>query len=215
MDVYIKTKEEAFHFPVNPFSISVNGSKVYDTFDIMYKGEVDFLTKKAKKIKTLNLVTEFPKEHEPYCRYEDIPDPTEAIKKIDEFCNAEEPIRLIITEYNFNELVNLVDYSDDEDGNYQGDKRVSLDFRIVNGDGVNGIKTIKKDKKKSPAPSLKNRPSPKKNKIHVVKSGDTLWKIAKKTYGNGAQYNKIYNANKKVVGGNPNIIKPGQKLVLP
>ena len=150
MDVYIKTKEETFHFPVNPFSISVNGSKVYDTFDIMYKGEVDFLTKKAKKIKTLNLVTEFPKEHEPYCRYENIPGPTEAIKKIDEFCNAEEPIRLIITEYNFNELVNLVDYSDDEDGNYQGDKRISLDFRIVNGDGVNKIKG------NSIAPKLKN-----------------------------------------------------------
>lgn len=33
-------------------------------------------------------------------------------------------------------------------------------------------------------------------KTHTVKSGDTLWGIAQKYYGSGAQYKKIYNANK-------------------
>ena len=39
--------------------------------------------------------------------------------------------------------------------------------------------------------------------------------IAKKYYGNGAQYTKIYNANKGVIGGNPNLIYPGQVLTIP
>jgi nucleoid-associated protein YgaU len=51
-----------------------------------------------------------------------------------------------------------------------------------------------------------------------VQPGDTLWAIAKKYYGNGAQYTKIYNANRDKIK-NPNLIypgpKPGPKLVIP
>ena len=39
--------------------------------------------------------------------------------------------------------------------------------------------------------------------------------IAKKYYGDGSQYTKIYEANKGTIGSNPNLIKPGQKLVIP
>ena len=52
-------------------------------------------------------------------------------------------------------------------------------------------------------------------KTYTVKSGDCLWNIAKKYYGNGAQYTKIYNANRGVIGGNPNLIYPGQVLTIP
>ena len=48
-----------------------------------------------------------------------------------------------------------------------------------------------------------------------VVSGDCLWNIAKKFYGNGSKYSLIYNANKSVIGGNPNSIRPGQVLTIP
>ena len=51
-------------------------------------------------------------------------------------------------------------------------------------------------------------------KYHTVKKGDTLWGIAKKYYGNGAQYKKIYNANKSKIK-NPDLIYPGQKFLIP
>lgn len=44
---------------------------------------------------------------------------------------------------------------------------------------------------------------------------DCLWNIAKKFYGNGAKYTVIYNANKGIIGGNPNLIYPGQVLTIP
>jgi len=50
---------------------------------------------------------------------------------------------------------------------------------------------------------------------YVVKSGDSLSKIAKDVYDNGGLYNKIYEANKATIGDNPNAIKPGQKLTIP
>ncbi|HUL76112.1 MAG TPA: LysM peptidoglycan-binding domain-containing protein [Vicinamibacteria bacterium] len=48
-----------------------------------------------------------------------------------------------------------------------------------------------------------------------VKPGDSLSKIAKDVYDDGGKYMKIYEANKATIGDNPNLIKPGQKLVLP
>ena len=51
-------------------------------------------------------------------------------------------------------------------------------------------------------------------RYHTVKKGDTLWAIAKKYYGNGAQFMKIFNANKGTIK-NANLIYVGQKIVIP
>ena len=48
-----------------------------------------------------------------------------------------------------------------------------------------------------------------------MKKGDCLWNIAKKFYGPGAKYTVIYNANKGVIGSNPNLIYPGQVYTIP
>jgi len=51
--------------------------------------------------------------------------------------------------------------------------------------------------------------------IHVVESGDTLYSIAEEYYEDGDRYMEIYNANKDVIGKNPDLIKVGQKLRIP
>lgn len=50
---------------------------------------------------------------------------------------------------------------------------------------------------------------------YTVQGGDSLSKIAKKLYGNAADWKKIYEANKATIGNNPDLIKPGQKFVIP
>lgn len=49
---------------------------------------------------------------------------------------------------------------------------------------------------------------------YTIKSGDSLSKIAKEFYGNAAQWEKIYNANKSIIK-NPDVIFPGQKIYIP
>ena len=52
----------------------------------------------------------------------------------------------------------------------------------------------------------------KKENVYIVKSGDTLYGIAQKYYGNGNLYKKIANYNNIK---NPDIIYIGQELIIP
>ncbi len=50
--------------------------------------------------------------------------------------------------------------------------------------------------------------------FHTVEKGDTLWAISEKALGNGAHYEKIFEANKPMLS-HPDKIYPGQVLRIP
>lgn len=54
-------------------------------------------------------------------------------------------------------------------------------------------------------------------KIHVVQPGDWLSKIAITYYGDMNKWRVIYDhpQNRRTIGANPNLIKPGQRLLIP
>jgi len=49
---------------------------------------------------------------------------------------------------------------------------------------------------------------------YTVVSGDTLWKIAQRMYGDGSRYMEIFEANTDVLE-QPDHILPGQQLIIP
>lgn len=62
------------------------------------------------------------------------------------------------------------------------------------------------------APAPQTQQAPQRSNGHgnyTVKAGDTLAKIAK---AHGTTWKSVYANNKSVIGGNPNMIFPGQKL---
>lgn len=56
---------------------------------------------------------------------------------------------------------------------------------------------------------------PEKSKTYTVVSGDTLSKIANTMYGDSGKWTIIYEANKLLIGSNPDLILPGQLLIIP
>lgn len=62
--------------------------------------------------------------------------------------------------------------------------------------------------------------APMKSSTYTIKKGDNFWKLAEKNKPKGmttAQYwTKVVNANKgKIKSGNPDLIYPGEKIILP
>ena len=57
-------------------------------------------------------------------------------------------------------------------------------------------------------------PDAKEPVFHTVEKGDTLWAISAKHLGNGAHYEKIFEANKPMLS-HPDKIYPGQMLRIP
>jgi nucleoid-associated protein YgaU len=61
-------------------------------------------------------------------------------------------------------------------------------------------------------------PASEQKKVHKVVYGDTLWGISEKYYGDGAQYMKIFEANKEVwknYNYDPNVLYPDWELTIP
>jgi nucleoid-associated protein YgaU len=77
-------------------------------------------------------------------------------------------------------------------------------------------KGVEKPVEKKPAatPQRPQQAPPTAAREYTIKSGDSLSKIAKHFYGNAAQWEKIFHANKDTIK-NPDMIFPGQKIKIP
>jgi hypothetical protein len=65
-----------------------------------------------------------------------------------------------------------------------------------------------------PPPPPAPAPAPPPGRTVVVRPGDSLSKIASRFWEPWITWQSIYNANRGIIGGNPNLIRPGQVLVI-
>lgn len=219
IDIYLKNEKEKidFHFPVTPFdSLSIKKEKRFETVDIVNLGEFD-IKKEGEKIREISFKTFLPFQYDAsYCRYSELKNPIEVVAMLEKWVDQAEPLRLIVTGFGYNGLVTISNFSNTQTAGREKDRDIEITFRTYR---EMKIETLKKETKSNTKTDLKdNRPNNKTTpKIYTVKASDTLYKIAKNLLGKGSRWPEIYNIpeNKKVIGKNPNIIKKGQKLVIP
>ena len=123
--------------------------------------------------------------------------------------------------FDTNMTVSMESYTITENANEGFDLKVSIKLKQYKHYGTKkDIKIIVDDKTNTATATVEtprettNSPAPKKETTYTVQKGDCLWNIAKKLYGNGSKYTKIYEANKDKIR-NPNLIYTGQVLVIP
>lgn len=209
MDITLRYPSgEKFVFPVNPEEISIRRDKQYETVNILAMGEVD--VPQQEKVREITFSSFFPLRHdERICQCgggDRHPDPQEAMNRLTALMNSKTPVRLIISDTVVNVLVTLSVHNSTFKGGEPGDVYYEATFRTY--------REMKVKPAGQPAAAARpdNKPVP---KVYTVKSGDTLWGIAKLHLGNGAKWQLIYDLNKAVIGPDANLIKPGQKLVMP
>ena len=221
LEFWLRGNGVELRLPVNPEANEYESPFEYDDYEVEALGEVT--TVKRRGLRTYTLSSFFPRDYNPtYCEYSDFPSPQNCINRIEEMRNKREPVQYIVTGeggVNLQVTIRNLSVRAEPFGN-PGDIYYTLElkeFRDVKVTVVDTSKpaTAKKGTTASrPASSAKPAATA---KSYTVKKDDSLWKIAaqKSIYGSGSQWRKIYDANKKVIGADPNKLKVGTKLVIP
>lgn len=207
-----------YRLPVNPEELEVTSTQATEKYNILKLGEVIVPT--HNELKTYTFETEFPHNASHYVTStKDFKGPDFWINLFETWRDKKVPVRFIATNQitkDINILVLIESYTINERAGEEGDKYIS--FSLVEykefSKKVAKITVVKDTPKATSAPAPSPAPATPQKKTHTIVSGDTLWAIAKKYYGNGALYNKIYESNKSIIK-NPNLIYPGQKVVIP
>lgn len=120
--------------------------------------------------------------------------------------------------FDTNMQVSLEDYTITEDATKGFDIAVAITLKQYIGFATKTVRVItpavpeKKPAVAAEAP--RDTSSAPTASTYTVVRGDCLWNIAKRLYGNGALYTKIYEANRDKIKS-PNLIYPGQVLTIP
>lgn len=120
--------------------------------------------------------------------------------------------------YDTNMKVSLENYTVTEDATKGPDVTVAITLKQFISYSTKTVTIVQPEPKKKVVREETKRDSGSapKAKTYTVKPGDCLWNLAKKYYGNGADYMKIYNANPSVVKGrSPNLLYVGEVLTIP
>ena len=210
--------------PVTPekISIKINGNN--KTVNLINEGEINILKKAG--LTDIEFEAEIPQVKQPYAVYKDgfkeagyffdIFEGLKTEKKTFQFivCRKTPVGKKLL---NTNMKVSLEDYKISEDAKNGFDFKVKFNLKQYKDYGATVNITIVESKPKAsaePQRETNNSPAPAAEQTYTVVKGDCLWNIAKRFYGNGAEYSTIYDANRDVIGGNPNLIYPGQVLII-
>ena len=205
--------------PVLPSEYKVQSSQNNQSENIVGIGEV--LLKGKRNLITVSFSSFFPlRRNSSYCRKGRILKPLQYVNAIERMKQlgvvklviTGSPIRMDCTiesfEWGENDGTGDIFYtiSFKEYRNISASKSTVLQDGSGNGENVSQVAGANRESA---------RTEPKVNtQEYIVKKGDTLTSIAKRLTGS-SNWKPIYNANRAVIGGNPNRIKTGQKLIIP
>lgn len=203
------------NIPVLPAKLNVSSPGKNERVTVLELGEVLLLRKKGLRI--LSWESFFPVSKAPYTVGQ-IRDPVSIVQAIQKARDQKSPVRFLITgtDLDCNLRMGIDSFEYEERSGELGDLYYTI--KLYEWKDISPKRIVLPEKKEEPAkaqePERPGKPE-QTSKTYTVKSGDCLWNIAKKFYGKGSDYTKIYNANKGKIGSNPNLIYPGQVFTIP
>lgn len=193
VDIYIREKggTREIRVPILPEQMPFpNGDSVGISYEVMELGEV--VIPSGTELDTYSWESEFPGElrkSDPMIRGPWQP-PKNYDSTLRDWLRNGTELNLLVTGYPINADVYLKEYHPTAVGAF-GDIYYEIGFveaRTI---------VVTTTKVEQPAPPVE-RPAA-TSSTYVIKSGDNLWSIARKFYGDGTKWTVIYNANKDII----------------
>lgn len=221
--------KNVFRLPVNPEQIEVSRTQTIEKYEILKLGQISIPA--GLELKQYSFECELPIKHEEIVpnyveTKSNFQEPDYYLQRFEFWRNKKTPFRFIagrcylpnrngMEDDSINDLVLIEELSVSEKAGEEGDKYVSfklLEYREYGKKYL--VEKTADDTKAVKKQAQTEKSNPKQPGYYVVRSGDCLWSIAKKFYGDGSKYTIIYNANKDKIK-NPSLIMPGWKLKIP
>ncbi len=209
--VSFQYNNEKYALPVNPEQIEISVVQANEKYNILKLGQIVVPT--HMELAKYSFETEFPHSLRHYVlNAGDFKTSDDYLKLFSDWRKELKPVLFTASNglgEDINSLVLIEELTITEKAGEEGDKYVSFrlsEYREFNPKPTQSgvVYTLGK------APE--SEVNPKGTGFYIVVSGDSLWAIAKKYYGNGSKYNRIVEANNIK---NPSLIYPGQRLVIP
>ncbi len=214
--VYFKYGSKKYKLPVNPEEIKRSRELNIENYQVLGTGQVSVPS--YYNLEEFSFEAEFPSQDYHYMNSGSRADADYYEKMFRKAQKNMKPVRFIasndITD-DISVMVLVKSVEAVEKAGEEGDKYLSIKLQEHKAPGKRyvAVQTAAATVKQEDTAAAETNPAVTENKTHMVQSGDTLWGIAKKYYGNGSQYTKIVSANPDIK--NPNLIYPGQVLSIP
>ena len=208
--------------PVTPekFTLKVKGTN--KTMNLINEGEINLL--KEVGLSDLEFDVLIPAVQYSFANYADgFKSPAHYTNYFEELITGKKPFQFMISRkmpngkllFDNNLTVSMESYTVKEQANQGFDLIVSIKLKQYRPFGTKIVKVTNNNVASvEPVREQTNSPAPNQETTYTVKSGDCLWNIAKKFYGDGSKYTIIAEANKDKIR-TPNLIYPNQVLVIP
>ncbi len=212
MDFYLTAPDGGrIHFPINPERITAQTGAKLQTFEVIALGDIALPRGHIPTRFTWGSV--LPGELRRAAYVKDWRSPKDLLGTLSGWRMKGEKLRLLVTETPINHDV-YIDTLDHTWGGGHGDAQYNI--VLVEARELIISTQAEVQAKQTGAPTAvqaaAERPAPPTPKTYTVKSGDTLYGIAKQILRDGSRWQEIYSTNVGVIGKDPNLIKPGQVL---
>ncbi len=214
--VFFDYNNATYRLPVNPEQIETSSLQANERYEILRLGQI--VVPSYMELNKYDFEAELPHSVRHYAETSgNFKDADFYLKLFDEWRKSLKPVRFIASNgigEDINSLVLIEGLKITEKAGEEGDKYVAfslIEYREFSKKQVLIQKGVVINTLPKSQPAQVN---PKSTGSYTVISGDNLWSIAKKYYGDGSKFTKIVEANKDKIK-NPSLIYPGQVLTIP
>jgi hypothetical protein len=193
MDIYLTDLEtgDRMRFPMLPEEISVQTGGIFQSYTVMAVGEIKLPAgEELTGFRWEGILPGEARKGQPYVAEWRNPKEIQGLWSV--YRAGGKKLRLLATETPINHDVYIDTYTVKYKGGY-GDYHYQI--ALIHAKDLK----VRESGAAVTSTAAPVRPEPPPAKTHTVAGGDTLWKIAQKYLGSGAEYTGIYGANRDTI----------------